>query len=83
MDYGHVDTSAQDIDGSVAKSEMLQVLVHAKAQNPTNHLRRTTKGGGRIIMSVSEVANMSTMAVVASPTGSVIGPVRTEPPFRS
>lgn len=80
MNYGPVDTGGQGITRGIAKSEAAGILVYLEVQDPAEHLRRITAAGGHVVMDVTEIPNMTTMAKFADPAGNVIGLVRAEDP---
>ncbi len=80
MNYGLVDTGGQGINGGIAKSETAGVLIYLEVQDPAEHLRRITAAGGHVVMDVTEIPNMITLAKFADPAGNVIGLVRAKDP---
>lgn len=78
MQYGMVDNEGQGIGGGVTAGEAPKVTLYIEVADLAAALRKIEGLGGRVVMDVTEVPGMVTMAMFADPEGNVVGLVKAE-----
>ncbi len=77
MGYGMVDAQGEGIGGGV-DGDAPGVTVYIQVDDPAAYLEKVKTLGGKVVMDVTEIPNMVTMAQFADPAGNVIGLVKAE-----
>jgi predicted enzyme related to lactoylglutathione lyase len=86
MNYGMVDTGVKmGINGGIgqAMGPNSSVTFYVQVEDVQAHLDKAASLGGKVVMPLTEVAGMVTLAQIADPEGNVIGLVKgpqTPPP---
>ena len=81
MGYGIVATGdGEGIDGGIAAGEATSVTFYVQVDDPAEALKRVVSLGGRVVMDVTVIPGMVTMAQFADPEGNVVGLVASEIP---
>lgn len=81
--YGLVLTNAgRGADGAIHYQEQSPrgVTLYVEVDDPQAYLDKAVKLGGKVLMPVTTIPNMVTLAVFADPQGNVWGIVKSEPP---
>ena len=79
MNYGVTDTQSGGIGGGIAPDGPA-VTFYIEADDLRGQLDKVTSLGGTVVMDVTEIPGMVTMAKFADPDGNVIGLVKPVPP---
>jgi predicted enzyme related to lactoylglutathione lyase len=85
MNYGMVNTGSKSgAQGGIPQrneqSPAQSVTLYAEVDDPASYLSKVESLGGRIVMPVTEVADMVTFAMFSDPEGNIIGLVKSAPP---
>ena len=81
MDYGMVDTHAEHgINGGIHHSADAPkgVTIYVEVEDLQAYLDKAVSLGGKVVMPVTVIPNMVTMAQFADPQGNVVGMVKSE-----
>ncbi len=79
--YGVVDTQSEGgIGGGIAGDGTTGTLFYIAVPDPEATLKQIEAKGGRVVMPVTVLPGMVTMAQFADPQGNVIGIVADQPP---
>jgi uncharacterized protein len=78
MGYGLVNAAEGGIGGGVGSAPMGQtyVTVYVSVPDPQVALDRAVELGGKIVMPVTEIPGLVTMALFSDPAGNVMGLVK-------
>ena len=82
MDYGMVDTHTEHgINGGIHHSADAPkgVTIYVEVEELQAYLDKAVSLGGKVVMPVTVIPNMVTMAQFADPQGNVVGLVKSEP----
>ncbi len=77
MGYGMVDNQGEGIGGGV-DGDAPGVTIYIQVDDPAAYLEKVKGLGGKVVMDVTEIPNMVTMAQFSDPEGNVIGLVKAE-----
>jgi len=81
MNYGLVDTGVEGgIGGGIGQGDEHLVTFYVAVDDPQKYLDRAVQLGGKVVVPVTIIPGMVTMAQFADPEGHVIGLVRNEMP---
>ena len=81
MNYGVVHTNAgAGIDGGIGQGDQPLVTFYVAVDDPQKFLERAVELGGKVVMPVTVIPGMVTMAQFSDPEGHVIGIVANEMP---
>ena len=81
MDYGMVDTHTErGINGGIHHSADAPkgVTIYVEVEDLQAYLDKAVSLGGKVVMPVTVIPNMVTMAQFADPQGNVVGMVKSE-----
>jgi uncharacterized protein len=80
IEYGMVDTHTdKGIYGGISHSDRgPSVVFYVEVDDPQTYLDKAVKMGGKLVMPVTVVPNMVTMAQFADPEGNVIGIIKSD-----
>ena len=81
MDYGMVDTHTEHgINGGIHHSADAPkgVTIYVEVEDLQAYLDKAVSLGGKVVMPVTVIPNMVTMAQFADPQGNVVGMVKSE-----
>ncbi len=78
MQYGLVEAGGGGIGGGVGATQdgSRMVTVYVQVDDPQAALDRAVELGGSVVMPVTEIPNMVTMAQFSDPDGKIIGLVK-------
>ncbi len=80
MAYGIVDNAGEGINGGVAAGDTPYVTVYVAVDDPAAYLEKVKSLGGAVVMDVTEIPGMVTMAQFRDPEGNMVGIIKNEPP---
>ena len=77
-EYGMVETGGEGgINGGIAKSDDgAHVLVYVQVDDPQAYLDKAESLGGKILMPVTEIPNVVTLAQFVDPDGNRVGLIK-------
>lgn len=78
MAYGMVDNDGEGIGGGISGGEASGVTFYIEVADLGEALKKVQSLGGRVVMEITEIPDMVTMAQFADPAGNVIGLVKAE-----
>jgi predicted enzyme related to lactoylglutathione lyase len=80
MNYGLVQNGGEGIDGGVAGGDAPHVTVYVSVDDPAAYLKKVQSLGGTVVMDVTEIPGMVTMAQFKDPEGNMVGIIKSTPP---
>jgi predicted enzyme related to lactoylglutathione lyase len=78
MGYGMVRNGGAGIDGGIDRSDQPDVTVYIEVPDLAAILDQVKQHGGKVVMDITEVPGMVTMAKFADPEGNVVGLVKAQ-----
>ena len=87
MNYGLVNTGSKSgaqggIGQKTDQGPAANVMFYVAVKDLQDHLNRAESLGGKVLMPVTEIPNMVTMAMFSDPEGNTIGMIKSMPPPR-
>lgn len=76
MNYGLVDTKSDGINGGIGGSENPGVTIYVEVSDMQATLDKAVELGGKVIMPITEIPDMVTMALFTDPENNVIGIIK-------
>jgi hypothetical protein len=80
LNYGLVQNGGEGIDGGIAAGEASHVTVYVAVDDPAAYLKKVQSLGGTVVMDVTEIPGMVTMAQFRDPEGNMVGIIKNEMP---
>lgn len=85
MNYGTVNTGSKSgAQGGIAQrneqSPATNVTFYVEVKDLQMHLAKAESLGGRVVMPVTEIPNMVTMAMFSDPEGNIVGMIKAAAP---
>ena len=78
MNYGLVDNEGEGIGGGISGGEAPHVTFYVSVDDPAAYLKKVQALGGTVVMDVTEIPGMVTMAQFRDPEGNLIGIIANE-----
>ena len=79
FDYGFVDTHAEGgINGGIAQAEdgSPSTIVYIQVNDLQSYLDKAEQLGGKIVLPITEIPNVVTLARFSDPNGNIVGLVK-------
>jgi predicted enzyme related to lactoylglutathione lyase len=85
MNYGLVNTGSKSgaqggIGQKSEQSPATNVTFYVEVEDLSEHLMKAETLGGKVVMPVTEIPDVVTMAMFADPEGNIIGLIKSQPP---
>ena len=84
MNYGLIDTGSEavghGIGGGMSDDEKAGTMIYVEVDDLAACLKKAVAAGGKIVMDVTVIPGMVTMAQFSDPQGNVVGLVASETP---
>jgi predicted enzyme related to lactoylglutathione lyase len=78
MNYGLVVNEGEGIGGGISGGESPHVTFYVSVDDPAAYLKKAQALGGTVVMDVTEIPGMVTMAQFRDPEGNMIGIIANE-----
>ena len=79
MNYGMVSSGEGELGGGITGGEKPGVTIYVAVDNPQAYLDKAVSLGAKVVMPVTVIPDMVTLAQFSDPDGNMIGIIKDEP----
>jgi predicted enzyme related to lactoylglutathione lyase len=78
MNYGLVTTGGGGIEGGISSGDP-RSTIYIEVDDPAAYLKKVVAAGATVVMDVTEIPDMVTIAMFSDPAGNIVGLLKARP----